>query len=325
MFLASMCCYVWNAKEVKKFERFIVFFLVFHSSLAFFQHFALGLRHDDVEGVFINMGAGGHLAGAVSAIAIFWIPQIKWLPWLIKLLLLVSSVMVIVLSDSKQVIAVLLLSAGIHFWIGGGSLKNKLKIMAFGALSVLGLVILANTMFPGLLVYTQDKFFIGVEQKMQVVPVTLFYFDYWFNSLFGIGPGHSVSRFATMLPKYESLLMQFGATSHPATNHILFVKESQLFSNSVTGSSMFALDFSLAGIFGDLGWLGLISFSYLYFRVWRLISATGQLSKFFLISVWVYGVVFTWLEEPAFMLFLMSYLGYAWQKQQISKMQSRKV
>jgi hypothetical protein len=84
-------------------------------------------------------------------------------------------------------------------------------------------------------------------------------------------------------------------------------------SNSVTGSSIFSLMFSWAGIWGDLGLLGLGAYLLIWSRVWRRVCL-DDLSRFFVINVFVYGLVFAWLEEPCYMLLVVSFLGIRWQE-----------
>lgn len=315
MFLVMICSDDWSNKTIALFERIIFSFVVLHTLLSFFQYYILGFRDDDVEGVFMGMGAGGHMAGAISAISAVWLLKFRWLNTKIKYTFVVASIMVVFLSDSKQVIAVLSASVLIYFFVSAGSKYEKVKVVALFIVLVIILIILANTIAPSLLVYLQDdKIIDGLEQKLNVFPVILDFYEGWYSWLFGLGPGHSVSRLATMLPNYEFLVSSFGATSHEATWVVLLVKESQYLSNSVSGSSMFALDFSLAGIWGDVGILGFLVFISIYAGVWRIAKLSDGYSQFLVVSLFVYGFVFTWLEEPAFMFFVMAYIGYARQK-----------
>ena len=317
MLVVVICSFVWSASSILLFEKFIVLFIFIHTILAFFQSFILGYRHDDVEGVFIGMGAGGHLAGAISAISALWILKINWIPTKVRYFISILSISVIFLSDSKQVIAVLGVSLFIYFLIVGENFYNKLRLVVLLFFSTGILTVLANTVVPGLLVYLDFyKVFEGVEQKLMVLPVVVSFYDDWSSWLFGLGPGHSVSRLATMLPSYGFLSSGAGATVHDATGVVLMVKESHWLSNSISGSSMFSLDFSLAGIWGDLGIVGFVIFIFSYLILWRFVSETDKSAKFFIISVFVYGFVFTWMEEPSFMLYLLGYIGWSWQKSQ---------
>ncbi len=253
----------WSAEDIYRLEKFVVIFSVVHISMSFFQFFVMRLGDDDIEGVFIGMGAGGHLAGAVAVIVAFWVYEIKWLPKKVSLCLILSLLLIVFISDSKQVIAVLAVAAVIFIFISGGG--DRIKYIGSSIFIALIIYMLANTIFPGLLVYLVDnKLFDGLEQKLAVFPVTVSFYDGWASWLFGLGPGHTVSRLATMMPDYPFLEDSLGATSHNATEVIILVKQSQLFSNSLTGSSMFALDFSLAGVWGDFGLLGILIFLLIY-------------------------------------------------------------
>lgn len=316
MLLVFMGSYKWSGASLKSLEKFVIGFSVIHVILALGQFFILGYRDDDVEGVFIGMGAGGHLAGGVAVIAATWVYQISWLDDLFKKVTVFFLLLIVILSDSKQVIAVLAVSALIFIFIGQGGVAKKIKYMFAFVFFVIIIVIIANTVFPALLVYLLDNRIIdGIEQKLAVFPVVISFYEGWDSWLFGLGPGHTVSRLATMLPSYDFLSSSLGATSHDATNAVYLVKQSQYLSNTRTGSSMFSLDFSLSGIWGDMGLLGILVFGLLYREIWSIAREADGASAIFIISVMVYGFVFTWIEEPGFMMILMAYVGYACQCQ----------
>lgn len=117
---------------------------------------------------------------------------------------------------------------------------------------------------------------------------------------------------------YLQILQPLGITGTSVFDTVFKAQESYYWSNSVTGSSMYSLLFSWAGIWGDLGFLGLGVYLYLWFLVWNYICL-DKISKFFLITVFVAGLIFSWMEEPAFMLFVTSLIGLQWQKHQADK------
>jgi hypothetical protein len=74
---------------------------------------------------------------------------------------------------------------------------------------------------------------------------------------------------------------------------------------------MFSPLFGWAGIWGDLGLLGLAVYLYLGFVVWRYLC-TDNLSQFFLLSIAVFGLIFSQMEEPGYMLSITFMIGLQW-------------
>ena len=76
---------------------------------------------------------------------------------------------------------------------------------------------------------------------------------------------------------------------------------------------MFSPLFGWAGIWGDLGLLGLGAYFYLAFLVWKYICVI-DLSKYLMLTVFVFGLIFSQLEEPGYTLFVASMIGLSWQE-----------
>lgn len=124
-----------------------------------------------------------------------------------------------------------------------------------------------------------------------------------------------------MMTSYSNWLEPLGVTSSSITDEIFYANQNNYLSNSVTGSSFFSLMFSLAGIWGDLGIAGL--FCYVYIWLYILNNFCAQmLDRFFIVSLMFFGVTFSWLEEPSFMLVMMSLLGISWQENNLKLTQS---
>ncbi|MGL5878769.1 MAG: hypothetical protein ACRC2V_13465, partial [Xenococcaceae cyanobacterium] len=84
-------------------------------------------------------------------------------------------------------------------------------------------------------------------------------------------------------------------------------------------STMFCPMFGWAGIWGDLGFFGLVAYLYLWFVVWRNICV-NNFSKFLVLSVFMFGLIFTQMEEPGFMLYTIALIGLQWQEKQVRKL-----
>ena len=78
---------------------------------------------------------------------------------------------------------------------------------------------------------------------------------------------------------------------------------------------MFLPFFGWAGIWGDLGFLGLGAYLYVASIVWRKIC-WNNMSRFLLLNVFSFGLIFTQMEEPGFMLFIAALIGLQWQESQ---------
>jgi hypothetical protein len=147
--------------------------------------------------------------------------------------------------------------------------------------------------------------------KTSSIRIVLSYIDSPLDWLFGLGPGHTVGRLGGwMLRRYGDLLLPFGATIHPASNDTwLAVDRSWLGYQS----SFFSPLFGWAGIWGDLGFLGLGTYLYLWFLVWRQLGQ-DDFTRFLVLTIFVHGFIFTQLEEPGYMLFVACLIGLRWQE-----------
>lgn len=310
----------WSSSSIKQFRFWLLFFVGVHVALAFSQRFVLGLTGDDVKGVFLDMEAGHHVAGAVAlsaAVYFFVAPPIKSMWFRVAVAVLCAAV--VVLSDAKQIIAVFLVSLlalGFIKWRNVGTVFRYMAILTAAAGAT---VLSAITIFPRLTDWTRmDQIIAGLQQKSTVFPIIASFYNSPLNWLFGLGPGHTIGRLGWLLPDYSQYLRPLGATSSPVTQAILRANETNWLSNPETGSSVWSLMFSWAGVWGDLGLVGLATYLLLWWFVWRKFCL-DDLSKFFLITILVFGITFSWMEEPGYMLFVVSLIGLRWQEYQSRK------
>ena len=115
-----------------------------------------------------------------------------------------------------------------------------------------------------------------------------------------------------MLDNYSYLLTPLGATIHPASKAVWSAAGASWLGNQ---SSMFSPLFGWAGIWGDLGWLGLGSFIYIWYVVWRRLCL-DDLSKFLVLTVLIFGLIFSQMEEPGYMVYIAIIIGIRWQEYQ---------
>jgi len=312
--LGAIISVPWSPSSINRFRRWLLFLVAIHVLLAYFQRFALGATGDNVVGLFLG-GSGSHQAGAVALLAAgYFFVRLAHLSVTMRVALALFFAPVVIFADAKQVIVGLLVSLLILALLTWRHVGSTLRYVAFLSVAVVIVGWLASTIVPQLTIWADtDKIQAGLEQKLTVFPLIASFYDSPLNWLFGMGPGHTVGRLGLLFPDYYDYLRPLGATTSPITQAVWAANQSDLLSNSQTGSSLWALMFSWAGIWGDLGLLGLGTYLYLWWVVWRNFCWT-DLSKYLLIVVLVFGAMFDWLEEPAFMLFVVSLVGLEWQE-----------
>ena len=155
----------------------------------------------------------------------------------------------------------------------------------------------------------------GIELKFSVFTIIRSYHDSFANVILGLGPGHTISRLGWMFPVYKDFMTGLGGTYTLIPAAILFEDYRNYLSNPITGSSLFSLSFSWAGIWGDLGIIGVAVYLFTWIFIWRRFCV-DQLSKFFVLNVLFFGIVFAWLEEPAYVGFISILIGIRWQTSQ---------
>lgn len=306
----------WSYSSTRYFSFWLLLFAVVNVALAFFQYFVLGFRGDKVTGLFLDMSAGAHVAGAVAlSAALYFLIYFPLRSLWIRATFAMFSTAVVILADAKQVIALFLLSLLILIltkWKHIGTiLRNSAVLVA-----AIGVTIwMANTLFPELAIWSTDEIRAGLEQKLSVFSLIPSYYDSPLNWLIGLGPGHTVGRLGFLLPDYLEYLRPLGATMSPVTEAIFEAQQAHWASNSETGSSMWSLLFSWSGVWGDLGLLGIGTYILLWLLVWRKLCLDDA-SRFLLINIVSFGVVFSWMEEPGYMLFVIALIGLRWQEHQ---------
>ena len=83
------------------------------------------------------------------------------------------------------------------------------------------------------------------------------------------------------------------------------------------------MKFSWAGIFGDIGLLGMLIYLIILIKI-NVTYCSTQVQKLCLISTFYYGLIYTWLEEPIFMLLNLSFLAIVWQKNNLDNKKTSK-
>lgn len=216
---------------------------------------------------------------------------------------------VVVLSDSKQVIAVFIISLSVLLI---SKLDNLTQFLRYFALTIVTTIFAgggAFYIFPGL-AYWADLSLIqqGLEVKLGILPRIVSHYESPFHWFLGLGPGHTIGRLALILPDYFEQLKQLGATHSFITQESIAYQQSHWISNSVTGSSIWSPLFFWAGLWGDLGIIGTGLYLYLWSLVYRNVCL-DDISRYLIITTFILGCIFSWLEEPGYMLFVVGLIS----------------
>lgn len=307
--------------DFKIIEKFLHFIFIINAVFAYFQYIILGYRVDEVKGIFLNMGAGHHICGAVAILAMIYYfcrikkPSMKWLAIALQFI-------VVFLCDNKQSLFVLIVSFIALIIIGRIPLRKKVILLALLAILCFLIYLFGMTVFPAIRTYFElDRDIYGLSKKLYI-------FQYLFNNgnilnvLFGYGAGMSVSRTAQNLVDY-SFLSNFGATLSDMQAEIWLIQESNWITNSLTGSSMFSLYFSYAGFYGDFGIVGLLLILYGY---WKFMAKKCHNIPMQLVMIFFlfHGMVFQWLEEPQFVAIIVLFIMILYNNKNISLKSSSK-
>jgi hypothetical protein len=279
-------------------------------------------EEDNIKGIFIGQGSGHVIGGSVAmTFAIYYCVNAKSKPLWFRIAILLVCLNQIVISDTKQVLLSFIVGYVILYCVNFKDFRRAILYLIVGVVFLV-LFYWAIYNFEFLSAYktwirpeiygpdgeaTQLKF-----ATFRIVP---HYFQSPLNWWLGLGPGHTVGRLGGwMLATYWDLLAPLGATIHPASKEIWTAVANSWLGNQ---SSMFSPLFGWAGIWGDLGLLGLVTYFYMAILVWCKVCVT-DISKYLMLTVFVFGTIFSQLEEPGYMLIVASLIGLDWQSRQIA-------
>jgi hypothetical protein len=272
--------------------------MLLNLAFAVVQVLVFGYRSDDVRGFFINAGAGSHLNGSIGLCYALYFSlmrrprvskNLQYLVWFLAL----ANVWV---ADAKTAILSLAIALG-----GLALFKVKRPTFAVAiALTASGVAWLLFYYVTKVIEITSIQMITdGLSQKFSVVQIINDEMSGFHEYIWGLGPGHSISRVALLLPDYHWLSDYFQVTTHPITENIKYMNQENYLSNSVTGSSIYSMYNSWISIWGDVGPVGVLVYSWLLKLVYNdcRYHDGGRLLIFFAI---IMGMIFSYLGEPGF-------------------------
>lgn len=327
LFLSALISVGFSTEGLQRFRKWILGFAFIHLVLALCQYVLItaGIlvvtsltAADNVQGVFYLSGSGHVVGASVSlAVGLYYFVSAKSSPLWMRLIVLFATFMHMLFADAKQALIIIFLAWIILILLQVKDIKKTIQYVVLA-------VLVGYTFYwcmENLAAFAAFKTWIrpeiygpnGDATLLKTAPFRIIptYYKSFLNNLFGLGPGHTVGRLGGwMLIDYANILNPLGATIHPASEAVWETRRG-----NYLDSSFFSPLFGFAGIWGDLGLLGLASYLSIYLIIWRLFCP-GDLSKVLVITILLNGLIFTQLEEPGYMLSMTALIGLRWHESQ---------
>lgn len=314
------------------FQTWIRRFCLFHIFFALAQRYILrfdlkptGMEPpDNIQGVFFLSGAGHVVGTSVSlSFALYYLMTAKEVPLWFRITVMISAFMQMLAADGKQVLLSFIVAWVLLILLNFKDVVRAIQYVIAAAIFGIAFFWAMNNIpaFHAFKTWIRPEIY-GPEGEATLLKTAAFrivptYYESALNWFFGLGPGHTVGRLGGwMLREYASLLNPLGATRHEASSAVWrAVGESWLGSQS----SMFSPLFGWAGIWGDFGIVGLVAYSLMAYIVWNYLCQ-DDCSKILVLSIFVFGLIFSQLEEPGYMLSIACLIALRWHEQRIEKL-----
>ncbi|MEM0980320.1 MAG: hypothetical protein AAGH78_08605 [Cyanobacteria bacterium P01_H01_bin.58] len=321
-----------SGERLRRFRKWVIGFAVFNLVLALAQSVLIpvgiyprrgGTIADNIGGVFASGGgsAGNYVSCTVSIYySAYALMFMKAVPLWLRIVGFLGAIYQTQVSDSKQVFLALMLGLIIVLIM---RMRDPVKFLlciivtAVGIYGLLWIILNVEAEFLGPYRNWVDRAEIyGPEGEATLTKLAAFrlippYFDSFLNWLFGLGPGHTVTRLGGwMMPKYASMLKPVGATVHPVSREVFQVVTDGWIAQE---STIFFPMFTWAGLWGDFGLVGLGSYVYLNYIVMKRVCV-DDLGRFMIVSTAVFGFILTQMEEPGHTLTIAMILGLRWHE-----------
>lgn len=333
LFLIAIICIPLSLNKIQRIRSWILVSALINYLAAEAQNFMLRTGRmgmvgnytlqDQVQGTFYLSGAGGYISAGISVmVAIYFFLYMKSIPIWLRAMVIPAAIHHIVISDTKQVLIVCLLG-----WVllGISKFLNIKQFLIYATCISVGIYVFYwaayNVEALSLFGYFLDRTEMyqgpdaGPSLKIEGIRMVISYYESPLNWLFGLGSGHTLGRMGGWtINDYWSLLGPMGATQHPLYDEVWKL----ISSNWILKSSTFFVPlFSWAGIWGDLGFLGLGTYLYLGILVWRQLCL-DDFSRYLIFTTVSYGFFLTQMEEPGYMIVVVLLIGLRWHERKQS-------
>ncbi|MEM7796030.1 MAG: hypothetical protein AAF579_16450 [Cyanobacteria bacterium P01_C01_bin.118] len=341
MLLAAILALPLSGERLRRFQYWVLGFAAFNLLLAIAQSILLpiglyprpvgGTLQDNIGGVFGGGGgsAANYIACTVSFyVGLYFFNQFKHLKLWMRILPLVGAIYQIQISDSKQVFLALVVGWGLlavtkverpdRLLIYLSLFVTLIAVFAWALLNIDAEILKPYQNWIDRPIWGWDG--LAARTKFAAFRIIPNHFESPLNWLFGLGPGHTVTRLGGWVMRdYESLLQPLGATIHPVSAQVFNVVLTTYLAQE---STVYFPLFTWAGIWGDGGIIGLITYLFMGFIVWKQVCV-DDFGKFLLLSTVAFGCILTQMEEPGHMLTIACLLGLRWQEQREKQLLQR--
>ena len=100
----------FQKKQIEFLSNLLFFIILINVVLSNFQYFFLGLRADDVQGIFIGQGLGHHINGVICLIySGYYLIQNKTKLNILKIIFLIFCFLTVFTSDTKSIFFIMIL------------------------------------------------------------------------------------------------------------------------------------------------------------------------------------------------------------------------
>lgn len=332
LFLLAIVCIPMSLRSVTRMKKWLLWSALINFALAAIQKPLIDAGKinasgfdgtDGCGGVFFVSGAGNYVSASVSiAFALYFFTDKKTFPLWIRLAAVGAAFWQILFSDSKQLLLAYAVAWVLLIVLNVKHIAKTIKLLIAIAIFASGFLWCVENLeaFAAFTAWARPELYgpDGEAWYAKFFSLRSIYYHYQspLNWLFGLGPGHTVSRLgAWFLKDYWSILGPLGATTTSiGTEANEFVTNFWL----CYSSSLFSPIFGWAGLWGDLGIFGLGAYLSLAYLTWQHFCQNDFL-KVTVLAVFVLGFIFTQMEEPGFMLSIAFMLGLSWQERRLRK------
>ena len=329
MLLLAIVCIPLSPPNIQKIKNWIMVSALINFLLAEIQKPLLVAGYldgggmdavDGVQGVFYVSGAGGYVSSGISIIvALYFFIYFKQVSLWLRSLALIGAMHQFIIADTKQVLLFCLMAWGLLVMTKINDVKKFLlylliivtagAIFIWAAYNVEALAAYGNW-FARSDIHS-DLETGGWAVKTKGIHMVLDRYQSPLNWFFGLGPGHTLGRLGGWsIMEYWHIFARLGASEPPFYHEIWKFINGNWIAWSTT---LYVPLFSWAGIWGDLGWIGVGVYLYLGFLVWRFLCL-DDFSRFLVLNAFSCGFVLTQMEEPGFMLFVAILIGLRWHE-----------
>lgn len=327
--ILTIVCMPMTWQSYHSFRAWLVQAMLINTLFAYIQKYIFHMDkliggEDNIKGLFIGQGAGHVIGGSVAmTFAAYYCINARNKPLWFRIGIAFLCINHVIISDTKQVLAAFMFAYLLLSFFNFQDIKRTLIYLLIGIL-VSGAFYWAIYNFEALDAYRtwiRPEIYASDGEatllKFATFRIVPQYFHSPLNWWLGLGPGHTVGRLGGwMFYNYWDLLSPLGATTHQASKDIWEVVSKSWLGDK---SSFFSPLFGWAGIWGDLGVLGLGAYFYLAMLVWHYVCKTDT-SKYLMMTVFVFGTIFSQLEEPGYTLIVASIIGLDWQAKRIANL-----